>query len=304
MHTTSVALSKRFIRSLATQVQSAPKDGRDFVRYLEYLKTSKDMRPLLYRPTNAAKLLTMDLGGGVIPTPRDPIQLPSVLSYAHLLGQMESAEQLQKHFVELRQVHKKALWEHLSAQHLEHMLLRATFGLRCFGPTLTAVYQMKPLFARAKNVDAYDVDHLFNMILTCRLHTNSLLQNVDPAIAVKKVAMSWDNTSARQTSTGLSAELLAALSKQVGAEIPVPAELKVPVTLPSIDLSSCSMGKAAAFVSAHRILYLQARTATTFGSTNEAVMTFVSSYKAALERTGRPDFYDLCVAELAPKEEP
>ncbi|AAS52361.1 AEL323Wp [Eremothecium gossypii ATCC 10895] len=304
MHTVSVALSKRFIRSLATQVQSAPKDGGDFVRYLEYLKTSKDMRPLLYRPRNAAKLLTMDLGGGEIPTPRDPIQLPSVLTYAQLLDQMESAEQLQKHFVELRQVHKKALWEHLSAQHLQHILLRATFGLHCFGPTLTAVYQLKPLFARAKNTTAYDVDHLFNTILTCRLHTNSLLQEIDPVVATKKVAMSWENTNVRQTSTGLSAELLTALSKQVGGEIPVPTELKVPVILPSIDVDACSMGKAAAFVSAHRIRYLQARTATTFGSTNEAVMAFVSCYRAALERTGRVDFYDLCVAALAPKQEP
>ncbi|AMD18817.1 HBL085Cp [Eremothecium sinecaudum] len=284
-------LNRGFVRQLST----ACDHGAGFRRLLEYSQTPKVMIPLLYRRKNEQLLRAKGLvdNNNKALKSRGPLKLPSKTSLSSLLLDLKTEDELRDCLKEWRRVKlgKKSFWQYFSPEHLQIMVIVGAFKLNNLGKTLDAAQILRPTLMKAGNGKIYDIEHWCNTALMCQLHLNAALNLCDSEFAVKKMNTLWNSTNTKESKSGLFWELLKCLERQQNVEFSISEEYKVPISLPNIDLETLTPGKMYGAYKKYRYLYLQARTAVEFGSTNEKVITFSKQFKELANRISIKDFY-------------
>lgn len=274
--------------------------------FFVYHTTSASLKPWIYRPKNANILLTMDLKDPNTNTPLKPRQPMQPLSRKVLDQYISSVEPGSRELVDWFKLwtnvspRKRQLWNYISNEHLQNMLLQSFFRIGSYAGLVRMLYSNKQNFLEARNSDALDVEHFFNTILVCNLHRNKALGFNDPVVAQKKLASAWANVTLKNNETGLANSLVHALVKQQKMEtIPTlkglePAEIRLP-HLPQDE----SPGKMAAHLGELRYLYLTARTVVEFdANADPAIHEFIQSYKSYLQKLGGNDIYETSAETL------
>ncbi|AET38324.1 mitochondrial 37S ribosomal protein mS44 MRP13 Ecym_2611 [Eremothecium cymbalariae DBVPG len=292
-----------FGKTFTRPLTQATIKGSSFYEFVEFIKTPKEMRPYIYRPKNADKLLAMDLkdSDNKPLQSRPPIKKPSRAAFNNLLFQMQSPGELTGLLQEWVDItpRKKVLWAYFHSEHLQNMLIVSTFKLGMYGKLLQKIYELQPNFKQANNGHIYNANNWLTTNLMCRLQINGAKNFKNKFLVKKKVVTLLESTANKHETNGLAKELLMCINKQQDTDISIPTELDKPVNLPSIDVEKSTFGVLAKYITAHRNLYLEARTALEFGSDNDSVKLFVNNYQTILNKLKRPgDIYDESVASL------
>lgn len=279
--------------------------------FFTYHTTNAALKPWIYRPKNANILLQMDLKDPVTKTPIKPRQAMPTVSQKVLNDYVASVEPGSKELLQwLRDwtsvtTRKKALWNYISAPHLQNILIRSFFQLGGYTHIVGLLYSRRRDFLKAGNLSAFDVEHFFNTIIMCSLQRNGLkgLQNRD--IGLRKLENAWRQVTDKENQTGLADVLIKTYCKQQGIETsPVLgglAETEIKLDQPA-DIATASDGQLAAFIFANKYNYLITRTIQEFSEGQEVdpkITQFVQDYQAICQKLGKDDLYDLYKSSLA-----
>ncbi|AQZ14160.1 MRP13 (YGR084C) [Zygosaccharomyces parabailii] len=274
--------------------------------FFTYHTTKSTLKPWIYRPKNANILLTMDLKDPATNAPLKPREPIQPLSRKVLDQYIASVEPGSRELVEWFKLwtnvspRKRALWNYLSSEHLQNMLMQSFFRIGSYAGLVRTLYCNKENFLKAHNINALDVEHFFNTILVCNLHRNRALGFNDPLVAQKKLVNAWANVTLRKNESGLTNSLIQALAKQQNIKsIPELSGLKAAtVSLPELPLEE-SQGKMAAQLGEFKFLYLTARTIAEFDpETDAAIHDFIKRYQSYLQNLGAKDIYESSVEDL------
>lgn len=285
-----------FSRTFTRSVSSLQESRVIFDDFIKFVKTSHELRPFIYRKKNANRLLAMDLKDPEtkLPVqPRQPVKRPGSSIYNSIVLNSSSSQELESLIQEFKDItpRKKEFWSYFKPSHLQNMLIVSTFKFGTYSRMLNTLYQLQPLFVKAKQVELYDVESWFNTVLMCQLHRNQLENVKNKEMVDRGLKKLLSTVTKREDTTGLSGELLAALSRQQDVRIKSPNFVS-DINLPTVDLQASKVSQLLSFISNNRPLYLLARTAVEFGSTNPKVQQFVSSYQDALKQLNKTDIYD------------
>lgn len=289
--------SRTFIRSVSS-VQDPAVTLNEFIRFV---KTPQTLKPFIYRKKNANRLLAMDLKdpeSNLPVQPRDPVKVPRISTLNKVIYNASSYEELKNIAQEWSSItpRKTLFWSYFEAIHLHNFLLVSTFKHASYGPALNLLYQLQYLFAKAKETDAFDVNLWFNTVVMCQLHRNELLDVKGTEMAERGFKKLWSTVAVKNDSTGLAEELFKCLNRQHGSSIKFPLDT-TPVSLPTFSLEDQTVKKQRNFLQDNKPLYLFSKTASAFGSTNEEIEKFISSYAALAKQVGQADVYDSFVAQ-------
>jgi hypothetical protein len=213
--------------------------------YVQYFRTPKDLRPLVYREKNASDLLSRDLWDEVAKkrvVPLEPPKVPDRSALGKLISHATNADELYATRDLLTELSKKP--NYTNPYHV-NIFLEKSAELRKFPHALTYIYTQKALRERlsAQNLNFV----LFFIYINDRKSLLNALSKVQ--VAEEKI---------RKTSE-VSDLLKASLYLKHNSEIPV--ELKESIktapetTVPQLDITK-SLGALAKEFNTHRFTYL------------------------------------------------
>lgn len=279
---------------------SAPKAKLE--EYFTFHTTNAALKPWIYRPKNANYLLTMDLKDPKTNRPLQPRKPVAALSRKVLNDYIETvnpkSNELVEWFKSWTEVtpRKRALFNYISSQHIQNMLISSFFKLGYYDELLMNLHNNKAKFLRAQNTEAFDLEHVFNTIVMCKLHKNSLRNYRDGDLAKKKLMRTWSSITNRNNDSGLANCLINALAKQQGFEVQLKGLEGKEVSLPELaNIENLNIPKLLSFIQDNQSSYLLARTIAQFGedsSMDPKIKLFISSYQQVAQKLGKTDIYD------------
>lgn len=251
---------------------------------LQYYKTPKDLRPLVYRRKNSSELLSRDLWDPVQKkriTPLNPPKIPTQTAFGKLLKEAKTVDELYELKSQMLDLAKKP--KYTSSYHL-NCFLEKSAELRKFPHALSYIYFQKeflPVF-RADNL---------NFILTMLyINPRKSFQNTISKVKIAKVKIPHTNDI-----TPLLEASIYLKFKQ-----PIPQKLADKVSSSTVDVSfnsDKSKGSLIKQIEELRFLYLQlSPIAEEFSNSQHAdnagvqqVLKFVSNYQEAQTELGLKD---------------
>ncbi|QLQ78819.1 hypothetical protein HG537_0B01670 [Torulaspora globosa] len=279
--------------------------------FFTYHTTNAALKPWIYRPKNANILLTMDLKDPVTKTPIKPRKAVPTVAQKVLNDYIASVQPGSKELLDwLRDwtcvtTRKKALWNYISGQHIENLLVSSFFRVGFYSQILGLLYSRRRDFIKAGNKSAFDVEHFFNAVIMCSVQRNAYKCLRDKEIARKKLENAWRQVSNQDNQTGLTNALVKAYCNQQGLDtVPVLnglAETEIKLDRPA-DIATASDGELAAFVFANKNRYLIARTIQEFSEAQDVdpkISQFIQDYQAVCQKLDKDDLYDLYKSSMA-----
>lgn len=284
--------------------------------FFTYHTTNAALKPWIYRPKNANILLAMDLKDPVTNTPIKPRKpMPTVAQKVlndYLVTIQPGSRELLDWLRNWTSVttRKKALWNYISASHLQNILVASFYQLGYYTQIVGLLYAKRGDFIKAGNSTAFDVEHFFNTIMMCNLHRNASKGLNDQETAAKKLRNAWKQVSHQENQTGLANALVKIYCNQQNIETaPIlkgftEAEIKLEQ---APEISTSSDGHLAAFIFTNKNNYLIARTIQEFSGNLEVdpkIVQFVKEYQAISQKLAKDDLYDVYKASVATALEP
>ncbi|CCD25920.2 mitochondrial 37S ribosomal protein mS44 MRP13 NDAI_0G01440 [Naumovozyma dairenensis CBS 421] len=308
-------------RFLSTQAETYRSQLDSFLRYH---KTEKSLKPLIYRPKNASKLLTMDMKDPKTHELLKPLPAISTLSKSVLVSYVDCMEfgdraVLLKWFHEWVSVtpRKKLLWKYLDSSLISKLMYSSFFKIGGYTQLINMLYNNRVKFITAKNSAVFDIEGYFNTWMMCNLHRNQLMKFEDMELLRKKLMNAWRKVAHIERRTGLHLLLMDAWEKQMGYN-PKDILKNVPefkLKLPSLEkvseepITEVSMEK---FVKDNERNYVLSRTILDFNPVekdNMVLNKFIKEYQTySAEVNGTTkDIYDEYTKSMGkiwePKEE-
>ncbi|CCE65747.1 hypothetical protein TPHA_0M01720 [Tetrapisispora phaffii CBS 4417] len=271
-------------------------------QFLGYYATKHALRPLVYRPKNSNILLTMDLKDSKTGKPLKPHEpfRPIAKTVLHeYIGSLkvsaDETNELAQWYKSWTSIstRKREVYKYFNGAHLQDILFKAFFQTGSYSHLLSSMYSNIPKFQKAGNVEAYDIDHFFNAILTCNLHRNKIKVYNDPTIALKKINVAFTNSKGTDT-FGLAKPLIQQLAKQLNFsadELISKYKMAQEINLPQLEETN----KPSKFYLEQRGTYIITRTLEEFATetVDPKIVAFNRSYRSLADSLGHnTDVYD------------
>ncbi|KAH3902917.1 uncharacterized protein SCODWIG_03209 [Saccharomycodes ludwigii] len=278
--------------------------------FFQYIRTPKNLKPLIYRPKNKNLLFAMDLKDKKTNKPlqpRDPFKVPSKSVLTQFIWESKDPSSIKWLINELEHLNnrKSIFWtDYFSGTHVRSLILSSYFKHSGVLSSLAFYFVNSALRTKfVQNKNKTNIGNVYNMedylvpSYTVRLSKKNIF-NCEPNVS--KLVHQWNFVKDSNETTGLAKLLIKQLlGEKKALELGFIKKWKDDVTLPTIDVVETSLGKCADYLHKQKSVFFTCRTLIDSGlQDNKEISRFIEEYKACLAKTKRVDLYDEVVNNL------